>query len=187
MTMKKAWDVFNKLLESMVSILFSAIIVVVFIEVICRYVLQAPAMWTEEIARYLLVLVTVLGVGKVSRTGDHLGVFFIRDNLKGRVKTALYIFNILVTIVFLLIMTYAVGKAYIQNYDLTGVLVLWFKLRWLYLGMGIGCVMMLVYAIRDLGQACVAFVKNIPIEADGYSAPFPNGIGGSTESKEGAD
>ena len=183
--MKKAWDALNKVTELVVAILFFAIITVVFIEVVSRYVLEAPAMWTEEIARYLLVLVTMLGVGKVSKHGDHLGVFFIRDNLKGRVKAALYIFNILVSIFFMVFMIYAISRAYIQNYDLTGVLVLWFKLRWLYLGMEFGCILMLVYAIRDLIEACIAFVKNIPIEADGYSAPFPNGIGNSAEEKGG--
>ncbi len=175
-TIKKIWDWLNNSIEILVGILFGAIIIVIAIEVIARYVLHLSMMWTEEMARYLLVLVSVIGVASVSRTGDHIGVFFIRDNLKGKTKAALYIFNIFLTILFLSVMIYATYMAYIKGYNNRGTLIRWFKTRWLYLGMGIGCIFMLIYAIRDLCHSIYAFVKNIPITSEGLSSPFPNGI-----------
>ena len=185
--MRKAWEILNYLLEIVVGCLFGVLILVVFAEVIGRYVLQIPMMWTEELARYLLILVTVLGIGKVSKTGDHLGVFFIRDRLKGRVKATVYIFNILVSILFTIVMIYATYRAYIQNYDTRGTLLLWFRVRWLYLAMDFGCVLMLVYFVRDLIYASKALLENVAIHADGYSSPFPVGYGKEMKAKEGAD
>lgn len=185
--LKKTSKIVNDIVEQFVAFLFFLLMLVVFLQVIGRYITKSPIMWTEEMARFLLVMLTSFGISKVSETGDHLGVFFIRDRLKGRVKTTVYLFNLLITLLFMGIMVYAIARAYIQNYDTTGVMMLWFKIRWLYAALFFGSFMMLIYTLRDFVQACVAFVQNVPIHADGYSSPFPNGYGVDVKAKEGTD
>jgi len=48
--------------------------VVVFVQVVCRFVLQSSLPWSEELSRYLLVWVSFLGGAYGVRQGAHIGV-----------------------------------------------------------------------------------------------------------------
>ena len=48
--------------------------IVVFIQVICRFILKSSLPWSEELCRYLLVWVSFRGGAYGVKTGAHLGV-----------------------------------------------------------------------------------------------------------------
>ena len=50
---------------------------VVFYQFFTRYVLSNSAAWTEEIARYLLIVVTFLGASMATRRNTHIHVEFV--------------------------------------------------------------------------------------------------------------
>ncbi|HEX2555279.1 MAG TPA: TRAP transporter small permease [Microvirga sp.] len=54
--------------------LFWALFAVVFLQFYTRYVLNDSLGWTEEIARYLLILVTFVGSIMAMRKGSHIAV-----------------------------------------------------------------------------------------------------------------
>jgi TRAP-type C4-dicarboxylate transport system permease small subunit len=58
-------------------VIFWALALVVFYQVFTRYFLSDPAGWTEEIARYLLVMVVFIGASMSVRKNNHIHVDFL--------------------------------------------------------------------------------------------------------------
>src|SRR6187455_3077271 len=59
--------------------LFWMLAVIVFYQVFTRYILEDPAGWTEEIARYFLVAVVFIGAAMSVRKNNHIQVdYFYR-------------------------------------------------------------------------------------------------------------
>ena len=60
--------------DIVVFLLFWGLFAVVFLQFYTRYVLNDSLGWTEEIARYLLILVTFVGSIMAMRKGSHIAV-----------------------------------------------------------------------------------------------------------------
>lgn len=54
---------------------------VVFAQFFFRYFLNMPLGWTEELARYLLILTAFLGLPVVTRRGEHIAIEMLADSL----------------------------------------------------------------------------------------------------------
>lgn len=172
--MKKVYNFLTQSLIVLVTCIYISTIVCLLVQVVARYILRTPTPWSEELARYLLVTTTVIGAGEVSRRGDHLGVYFVRDSFHGETKVFVMIFIKLIEIIFMAIITIGIVQAYKINGEVTANTMMWFKMRWLYVGLGFGNTVMLLYAVRDLVELAVSLTKGVPKEpTNGYSAPFP--------------
>ena len=60
--------------DAIVFAIFWGLFAVVFLQFYTRYVLNSSLGWTEEIARYLLILVTFVGSVTAMRKGSHIAV-----------------------------------------------------------------------------------------------------------------
>ena len=60
--------------DAIVFAIFWGLFAVVFLQFYTRYVLNSSLGWTEEIARYLLILVTFVGSVMAMRKGSHIAV-----------------------------------------------------------------------------------------------------------------
>ena len=67
--------------ENPVVIVLSGMAVVVFLQVIFRYVLNLPLFWTEELARYCLVWSSLLGSAVAVKRGQHIAVDIFMERL----------------------------------------------------------------------------------------------------------
>lgn len=70
-------------------VFFWLLALTVFYQFFTRYVLADSAAWTEEIARYFLVVVTFLGASMAVRRNSHIHVEFIYRWLPARVSRML--------------------------------------------------------------------------------------------------
>lgn len=68
---------------------FWALAAVVFLQFFTRYVLNDSLAWTEEVARYLLILVAFLGSITATRKGGHIALEFLIRRAPGGLAKAL--------------------------------------------------------------------------------------------------
>ncbi|MDD4080074.1 MAG: TRAP transporter small permease [Eubacteriales bacterium] len=73
--------------------------VVVFIQVVFRFVLKASLPWSEELSRYLLVWVSFLGGAYGIKTGAHLGIEAVKLMLPKKAQQIVQVVAILLGIV----------------------------------------------------------------------------------------
>lgn len=64
--------------------LLAAMAVLVFGNVVSRYLLSFSLIWVEELTRYMMIWVGFLGSGLVLRLGAHIGVDALQDALPRR-------------------------------------------------------------------------------------------------------
>ena len=78
--------VIDKAVEALVAMLMAALVVLVFLAVFFRYVLNDPLTWSEEVGRICLVWVSFLGAYLAHRRADHIAVTALLQGLPDRVR-----------------------------------------------------------------------------------------------------
>ena len=85
--MEKAKKLLDKLLEKSVILLMGAIVLTIVWQVISRYIFNAPSEFTDELSRYLLIWVGILGAAYVTGTKGHIAIeFFMQRFFPGRLR-----------------------------------------------------------------------------------------------------
>ncbi len=72
--MKLARKIFDNFEGYVCAIMLAVMSIVVFMQVVCRYVLKSSLPWSEELSRYLQVYITFFGTAYGIKTGAHLGI-----------------------------------------------------------------------------------------------------------------
>ena len=78
------------LLNRFLQFLLVLVTVVVTWQVFSRYVLNDPSSFTEELARFLLIWITLLGCVMAYRHNHHLGLDMVYSQAKGAYRKAMY-------------------------------------------------------------------------------------------------
>jgi TRAP-type C4-dicarboxylate transport system permease small subunit len=86
--------VLDRSLEMLVMIVVAVLILDVLWQVFTRFVLSKPSTWTEELAVFLLIWVSLLGAAVALNRGAHLGIDYFVGKLPHRTKlyTEVFVF-----------------------------------------------------------------------------------------------
>ena len=87
-------------------LLFWGLAGVVFLQFFTRYILNNSLTWTEEIAQYLLMVITFTGSAMAARRGTHITVEFVLNKLPQGARRAAHAVFAVVTTVFFAISTW---------------------------------------------------------------------------------
>ena len=104
--MLKISDWLNLLCEIALILILAAMALVVFLQVLFRYVLHLPLFWTEEFARYCLVWASLLGAGIALKRHQHIAVTFFLERFPRKLSGALSILANISVILILGVMTW---------------------------------------------------------------------------------
>lgn len=95
--------ILDKFLEWLVVVAVAILVVDVLWQVFTRYVLKNPSSWTEELATFLLIWVSLLGAAVALNRGAHLGIDYFTGKLqpKTRIYTEIFVFACIALFCFL--------------------------------------------------------------------------------------
>ena len=93
-------NIIDKILSWTVIVLMAIITINVLWQVFSRFVLQNPSSFTEELARYMLIWIGILGAAYVAGQKLHLAIDLLSTKLTGKPKTVLEIFIQLCIFIF---------------------------------------------------------------------------------------
>ena len=82
-SIKRLNDIAVKCQSNLLVLMFIVLLALMLIQVIYRYFLELPLPWTEEIARYVFVIVTYLGASIAVSENSHIEIN-VRDLLLGQ-------------------------------------------------------------------------------------------------------
>ena len=84
----------NHLLELLVMVVVAVLVVDVLWQVFTRFILKNPSTWTEELAVFMLIWVSLLGAAVALNRGAHLGIDYFVGKLsqRKRLYTEVFVF-----------------------------------------------------------------------------------------------
>lgn len=93
-------------LRLLAGLLLVAITVLTILQVMFRFLLNSPLVWSEEVARLCIVWMTFLGAAVCCWDGTHLRVGALADRLPGRLGTALHVVSGAMIVAFLAVLVW---------------------------------------------------------------------------------
>jgi TRAP-type C4-dicarboxylate transport system permease small subunit len=95
------------LIERTLILLSGAIALVVFLQVLFRYVLRQPLFWSEELPRYLLIWMSFLAAALAQKHDAHINISLCLAPLSDRARRSVRVLTDLVILGFLGILMYS--------------------------------------------------------------------------------
>jgi len=126
--------------------LVAAMAMLVFVNVVCRYVFNFSLIWVEELTRYMMVWLGFLGSGLVLRFGAHVAVDLFQDLLPPAAARAVRA-AIVVVLAFLFAAMAWLGVRYVAFAWEQETAVLNWSTGAIYLAVPIGALLMLLHLL----------------------------------------
>ena len=154
----------NKIICFFLLITFSAMVVIVFAQVLFRYVFEHPLAWSEELARYLFVWATFLGASVAFYDNTNINVSLFVESLKSpRAQGVVMLLADLACMSFLGMYVLEGGKATMRIFELGqfSPSMEWLPIGWTYLAIPLGSFFMLLNVLAYTLQHLDAFRKGV--------------------------
>ena len=90
----------DRILGGILAFLMGVMTLDVLWQVLSRYLLQSPSSFTDELARFLLIWIGVLGAAYVAGQDRHLAIDLLPSRLTGKPKRRLMVWIALLIVVF---------------------------------------------------------------------------------------
>ena len=81
--MMNLYEKINKVIETLLVIIFSLMVVDVVWQVFSRYIIGKSSSFTEEFARFAMIWLVILGAAYLTGRREHLSMDFLLRNLEG--------------------------------------------------------------------------------------------------------
>jgi TRAP-type C4-dicarboxylate transport system permease small subunit len=149
--MSTVTKVVDKIVDGFVILLLASMVLVVFAQVFCRYVLLDSPPWTEEFSRFNFIWLSFMGAVAVFRRKAHLVIDTVVMILPEKVTRGLKI-PVQLLISALLVVLIIKGTELVESGWLTRASTMDVPLSAIYLSVPLSAALMLFYQLADVLQ-----------------------------------
>lgn len=136
-------------LDNIGAIIVLTIIILVIFQIIARYVFKSPSPWSEELARYSLIWLVMLGAVMSFKDKECLKIEFFVDLLSSKYQKLFHLFSDLIIFFVSSVVLYYGWSFVILNHSQHSPSIVWLPLSWICLAMPVGSGLILIYVIED--------------------------------------
>lgn len=132
--------------EALTALLFASFVVIVLVQVFCRYVLNDSLIWSEEVVRFGLYWMTMLTIALAADRRGHITMDMLEASLGPSWRKRLIWINAILTSIFLGILSYygvlLIGRSWETMTAITGI-----PMSLVYMATPIGCLPAIIFTI----------------------------------------
>jgi len=141
----------TRFVEWMLTVLSILIFVVVFLQVLFRYLLRQPLFWSEELPRYLLIWMCFLAAAVAQKHDAHINITLCLTPLSTRARQVLKILTDAIILAFLWIITYSGGlvTSITAHHRSTA---LQLPMGFVYAALPVGAILMSLYLVLQIAD-----------------------------------
>lgn len=155
----------TKVLRVVLILMISAMVLIMFYQVVMRYIFSNAKPWCEELTLYISIFMIMIGLGIATRNENHLQVDFITRLYSPKIKCLMTAFWTIVTVITMIIFAiFAIG---LIGHATQRSMTLPITMAQIYLAFPIGTVILILYCIEIIARNIIGF-KN-----DGVLPPLP--------------
>lgn len=153
----------ERLEEVLLVIMFAAMVLIIFFQVIMRYGFNNSLAWSEELGKFFFVWLSWFGISIGSKRGEHIKITMLVDKLP---HTAAHIANIISELVVIGICAVTVyyGVSLVISQAPVKYAGIKISMSWGYLSVVVGCSMMIIRCILSIMDSIMAINKGVPRE-----------------------
>lgn len=127
--------------------------VVICCQVLFRYVLHQPSPWTEELARYLFIWVSMVGAAYGVNTQAHFGFELVVKKLSPRMQRAgHYFIQLCMGLLVVVLVVYGLRMVAVVSFQVTPALQL--PMRYVYYSLPVAGLLMAFHLIHHFLMSC---------------------------------
>lgn len=151
----------NRLEEIVLITMFSGMVIIIFAQVIMRYVFNNSLYWSEELGKFLFVWISWLGISVGEKEGEHIKITMLVDKLP--FKKA-HIFSILSSAIVLIIclVTFYYGVSLVFSQWTTNYAGIGISISWGYLAVVVGTALMSARSVASILKSFKAIKTGPP-------------------------
>lgn len=101
---KKLLRFYNNFEEVFLVACIATMVILIFVQVCMRYILNSSLVWSEELARILFIWASWIGISLGQKKGEHIKITMVTDRLHGKVKTAVLLLGNICTLLILIVL-----------------------------------------------------------------------------------
>ena len=137
------------ILKKLTILCIGLMLVLVFAQVVSRYVFSYTPAWGEELARYLFVWTVFLSLPLLARTGGHMAIETLTSRIRGNALRTCRILADVFSIAFLGIMVWHGGRmVMLASFQTSAAMQI--PMSYVYAVIPFGCLVMLLYTVENL-------------------------------------
>ncbi len=150
----------EKIIEYFIFALLSSMSIVIFLQVVFRYIIRYSLPWSEELARYLFVWLALMGAAAGVKKNAHFGVDILVRKLNLKNQNILYLTGSSFILFFLCVIIFEGTKLTIINWTQLSP-AMRIPMSFPYAAVPVSSLLMVIYTVKNV---LLSFKKNKPAD-----------------------